>query len=296
MDESLRLDPQAARLQWRRRARLPAPHFLRGEVERGLLERLEPIRLEPRSVLIAGCGQSSLPLPLRQRFPGALLVAVEDDGKALAVLRDRVAPARGGWLSRLRGGRGPQPALYAAGAPTRLPLAASSVDLALSSLALHACARPADWLAEWLRVLRPGGVLAFACLGVDTLGEIRALGARMPPLPDMHDLGDALVRAGFAEPVVDTERLRVTWRSAATLIDEVRQWGGNAAQGRFRGLLTPRHRDQWLASVDALRGADGLIALSVEVIYGHAWCPSQKPLPDGLAPVHWARRGAGPGP
>ena len=289
MDESLRLDAHASRLQWQRRARHATPHFLRSALERGLIERLEPVRLEPSRMVLACAGQSSLALPLRQRFPRAMLIATEADGAALAVLRGRLAPARSGWLARLRAAR-PSPEAYLAAEPTRLPLAANSADLVLSSLMLHTSSHPSEWLSEWLRVLRPGGVLGFVCLGVDTLTELRALGARLPPLPDMHDLGDALVRAGFAEPVVDTERLTITWRDPQTLLREVRQWGGNAARGRFRGLLTPRHREQWLAAIESLRGSDGLIAMTVEVIYGHAWCPPQKPLPDGLSPVRWAPR------
>lgn len=294
MDESLRLDPRAARLQWLRRARAAAPHFLRTELERGLIERLEPMRLVPQRCALASCGQSSLLLPLRQRFPQAEIVATEEDGTALATLRKRLTPARGGWLARLRGAVTHAPALYAVGEPERLPLASGSTDIVLSSLMLHACPQPSEQLAEWLRILRPGGLVAFVCFGVDTLAELREMGARLPPFPDMHDLGDALVRSGFAEPVVDTERLKVTWREARTLLDEVRQWGGNAASGRFRGLLTPRHRSQWEAAIGSLRRPDGVIALSVEVIYGHAWCPPQKPLAEGLAPVRLVRRGDRP--
>lgn len=100
-----------------------------------------------------------------------------------------------------------------------------------------------------------------------------------------------MMRAGFAEPVVDTERLSVTWRDPATLLSEVHRWGGNALADRFRGLLTPRHRHDWLKALETLRGPDGLIRMSVELIFGHAWCPSSKPLADGLAPVRLVRRG-----
>ncbi len=292
MDESFRLDPRAVRLQWQRRAREPEPDFLRTTIERGLVERLEPMRLEPALIAVASCAQSSLLHPLRQRFAEALIVAFEEDARALGACRDRLTPARPGWLARLRGGQPQAPARFVGFAPLCWPLAANSVDLLISSLYLHSCPQPAQQLAEWLRVLRPGGLMTFACLGVDTLSELRTLGARLHPLPDMHDLGDALVKAGFAEPVVDTERLTVTWRGAATLLDEVRRWGGNALPERFRGLLTPRHRAEWINALEALRRPDGLIAISVEVIFGHAWCPATKPLPGGLAPIHLRRRGA----
>ncbi len=285
------LDPVAARLQARRRARLPAPHFLQQAVERGLLERLEPVRLAPRRIVVADAGAAGVMLALRQRFAQAQLCAFDDDAQAVGALAARIAPPRSGLLSRLRIVRERPVASLAVAQPTRLPLAAASADLVWSALALHTQPQPDAQFAEWRRVLAPGGLVAFACFGVDTLVELRGLGARMPAFPDMHDLGDALVGQGFAEPVVDTERLTITWRDPATCLDEIRLWGGNALADRFRGLLTPRHRLEWLRAVESLRGPDGLISVSVELIYGHAWCPPERRLPDGLAPIRVVRRG-----
>ena len=284
------LDPTALRSQSRRRARAARPDFLRVEVERVMLEKLAPVRLEPRRVLDAGCARGASLLPLRQRFPGAELLGLDASAAALEDLARRLAPARSGLLARLRRMREPSVATLIAAELDRLPLAAASADLIWSALALHWSPRPEAQIAEWYRVLRPQGLLCFSCLGVDTLRELRGLGARMMEFPDMHDVGDLLVSQGFAEPVMDTERLRVTWRDADTLLAEVRAWGGNALKGRFRGLLTPRHRHEWLAAIETLRGNDGLIGLSVEIIYGHAWCPPTKKLPGGLAPLQFHPR------
>ena len=84
---------------------------------------------------------------------------------------------------------------------------------------------------------------------------------------------------------------KVTWRDGATLLAEVRQWGGNALADRFRGLLTPRHQREWLRALEGIRDRDGLIRVSVELIYGHAWCPPERRLPDGLAPIRVIPRG-----
>lgn len=284
------LDPTALRSQARRRARAATPDFLRAEVERVMLEKLAPVRLEPQRVLDARCAPGASLLPLKQRFPGADLLGFDASGAALADVARRLAPARSGLLARLRRLREPSVATLVAADPEQLPLAPASVDLIWSTLALHRSARPEAQIAEWYRVLRPQGLLCFSCLGVDTLRELRPLGARMMEFPDMHDIGDLLVSQGFAEPVMDTERLRVTWRNAETLLAEVRAWGGNALKGRFRGLLTPRHRREWLAAIETLRGDDGLIGLSVEIIYGHAWCPPIKKLPAGLAPLQFHPR------
>lgn len=287
------LDPIAMRLQARRRARVDTPHFLQQAVERGLLERLEPVRLAPRRIALADAGASGVLFALRQRFAEAELFGFDDDSRAIEALAARIAPARSGLLARLRIVRERPPATLMVAEPARLPLATGSVDLVWSALALHAQPQPDAQIAEWRRVLAPGGLVAFACYGVDTLTELRGLGARMQPFPDMHDLGDALVAQGFAEPVVDTERLTITWRDPATCLAEIRQWGGNPLAGRFRGLLTPRHRREWLRAIESLRGPNGLIAVSVELIYGHAWCPPERRLPQGLAPIRVVRRGGG---
>lgn len=291
MDATADLDPVAVRLQARRRARAFPPHFMQQAVERGLLERLAPVRLSPRRILLADAARSGALLGLRQRFAQAELLALDDDPAALAAFASRVAPARSGLLARLGVVRERSLATLVAADSAQLPLRPGSVELVWSAFALHACTQLERQIAEWRRVLAPGGLVAFACLGVDTLAELRALGARIQRFPDMHDLGDVLVKQGFAEPVVDTERLTITWRDSATLLAEVSQWGGNALSGRFRGLLTPRHQQDWLQAIDRLRGGDGLIRISVELIYGHAWTPPDRRLPDGLAPIRVIPRG-----
>jgi len=150
-----------------------------------------------------------------------------------------------------------------------------------------------DWpgqLRELRRAAKPGALLSFSLLGVDSFSQLRPLAPGLMRFPDMHDLGDALVSAGFAEPVLDTERLTVTWREPADLLADLRSLGGNAMAGRQRGLATPRERRRWLDALESLRGPDGLIGVSFELIYGHAWCPAQKRLPEGLAPLKFLPR------
>jgi malonyl-CoA O-methyltransferase len=106
----------------------------------------------------------------------------------------------------------------------------------------------------------------------------------------MHDIGDALVHAGFAEPVMDVERMAVTWREAGAALRDLHALGGNALPTRFKGLLTGRQRARWLDALEGLRGSDGLIRLELELVFGHAWCGPQKRLPAGLAPVRMVPR------
>ena len=142
---------------------------------------------------------------------------------------------------------------------------------------LHAVVDPPALIARWHEVLSVDGFVMFSCLGPGTLRELRALYERCgwpaptPGFVDMHDLGDMLVQAGFADPVMDQETLTLQWDSPAALLAELRSLGGNTAPDRIKGLRTPRWRHALERELGALAGADGKIGLSFEVAYGHAF-------------------------
>jgi len=301
MLESSDLDPKAVRLQFGRRVRRVADaDFLLREIERRMLERLELIRLEPGLALDVGTGLGHGAARLAQRYPQATVLGL-DLAAPMAAQAARLhgAGALGLLAGRLQrwfgGGAGARVApLFAACDTARLPLRRSCVDLLWSNLAWHWFAGHASVLAEWQRVMRPGGLLMFSAFGVDTLRELRGIGLRLPALHDMHDVGDALSAAGFAEPVMDAERFAVSWDRADKLVAELSALGGNPLRGRARGLRGRQARERWLGAIQALAGPDGRVAISFEVVYGHAWCPARKPLPDGYAPVEFSRgRGGG---
>ena len=289
MDEINILDPAAVRRQFERRARRGAGDgFLPREIERRMLEHLEPTRIEPALIADLGCGRGHGLLALRERYPAAGLLGVDLVEANARAAQAAVAPRRG-LLARLRRS-GPVPVAQAVAADFgRLPLANSSLGMAWSNLALHWSGDHAAVLAEWHRVLRPGALVMFSVFGVDTLSQLRAAGAPTMPFPDIHDLGDALVQAGFADPVMDMERIDLTYASAAALLDEVRSLGGNALRERARGLQSPARRRGWEERIGAQAGADGRIRLTFEVIYGHAWVPETKRRADGAARVEFRR-------
>jgi malonyl-CoA O-methyltransferase len=130
------------------------------------------------------------------------------------------------------------------------------------------------------------GLLMFSAFGVDTLAELRAAGARTMGFPDLHDLGDALVATGLAQPVMDAERLTLTYQAPERLLADLRALGGDALADRPRGMAG-RGRIGRLRGALAARGP---LALTFELVYGHAWAPDARRLPDGYAPVRVLRR------
>src|SRR5207247_496200 len=128
-------------------------------------------------------------------------------------------------------------------------------QLLWANMMLHAAADPQAVFARWHRALAVDGFVMFSTLGPDTLRELRELyracgwPAPMAELVDMHDLGDMLVHAGFADPVMDQEQITLTWATPQALLDELRTLGGNAHPQRFAGLRTPRWRERLCAAL-----------------------------------------------
>jgi malonyl-CoA O-methyltransferase len=158
-----------------------------------------------------------------------------------------------------------------------------AVQMLWANMALHFVPEPSALIAQWHRALAVDGFLMFSCFGPDTLRELRALYAALgwpPPAPeftDMHDWGDMLVHAGFAEPVMDMERLTLTYADAAGLLAELRGLGANLHPRRHPGLRGRRWRDSLQQAMDTgLRGPDARLSLTFEVIYGHALRPAPR--------------------
>ena len=233
------------------------------EIRARLLERLELVRLEPASVLDLGAGDGEGARALKDRYPRAQIVALDLSLRML----ERAARRQRLWRRFDR----------VLGDAQRLPLGNASVDLVFSNLMLEWCADPDAAFAEVRRVLRPGGLFTFTTLGPDTLKELRDRWRRLDAYPhvhrfiDMHDVGDALMRARFAEPVMDVERLTVTYAGFEGLHRELRDLGSrNLAQGRRRGLAGPAYR-RGLEEMRTGLMRDGVLPVSLEVVYGHAW-------------------------
>jgi malonyl-CoA O-methyltransferase len=242
-----------------------AAGVLHAEVRENLLARLELTALAPRVVLDAGAGTGHASRALKRRYPKALVVALDSSRCML-----QAAAHRQSWL---------RPFARVQAAAERLPLADGSVDLILSNLMLQWC-DPDAVFAEFRRVLAPSGLLCFTTFGPDTLRELRSawreVDARthVNQFIDMHDLGDALVRAGFSSPVLDVERYTLTYLDVGRLAADLKETGArNATQGRPRGLTGRRGFNALQAAYEVFR-QDGRLPATYEVVFCHAWSPA----------------------
>ncbi len=262
------IDPIAA-WRWAQAAPAASP-WLHEEVARRMEDRLQWIRLQPRTWVHWDAVRGGLQAHelLTRRYPQAdcFVVQPQTDGPALAAARALVPSALS--LARWRGGR------------TRLAEPGDgAAQMLWANMALHMAADPQALIARWHRALAVDGFVMFSALGPDTLRELRPVYEAMgwpPPaheFTDMHDWGDMLVQAGFSEPVMDMERIVLTWESPQRLLSELRGLGANLHRDRFTGLRGRRWKaalEHELAARLARPADQGRLALTFEVIYGHA--------------------------
>lgn len=261
------VDEVALRRTVTRLQQAPQAPWLHGEAARRMAERLPVIKVAPRRVIDWWSHLGGSAAVLNAAYPRAEVVQVEPLPKSQAQ-----AP----WWSPRRWAPEPAPV-----APR--DVAAGDAQLVWANMMLHAVTDPLISMRMWHRALAVDGFLMFSTLGPGTLGELREIyesrqwGLPMAPMVDMHDLGDMLVEAGFADPVMDQESVRLTWRNASEALVELRSIGSNVDPGRVCGLRTPRWHRQLKDELDrvATRSPSGRVELTFELVYGHAF----KPLP-----------------
>lgn len=264
------------------------------EVARRMDERLDYIRTGPKRILDLGCGTGADLPRLAERFPDATLLAADFAPAMLARAGARLRPQGGGLLRRLIGGR-PATAPHVVADARALPLARGSLGLVWSNLMFPALADPLPAFREVHRTLEIGGLFMFSTLGPDTLRELRAVlpaqrGERVHRFIDMHDLGDALVQAGFGDPVMDMEILTLTYADLDELLRDLRASGGNnAATARPRGLSGQRGWEVARVAYERLR-RDGRLPATFEIIQGHAWKAAPTTTEDGRSIVRFQPR------
>ncbi|MDE2234928.1 MAG: malonyl-ACP O-methyltransferase BioC [Gammaproteobacteria bacterium] len=252
-----------------------AAAVLQREIGNRLRERLELTVLEPARILDLGCGPGLQIKALAKRYPAAQV-----SGADLAMNMLLAGRHVHGWFRRTP--------LVCADA-LRLPFKTACFDLVYSNLMLQWCDDLDMVFRELRRVMRPHGLLLFSTFGPDTLKELRSAWRAVDGYQhvnrfiDMHDIGDALLRAGFAEPVMDVEHVTLTYADVHALMHDLKRIGAhNVASGRARGLYG-RRRMQQLEQAYAQFRTQGRVPATYEVVYGTAWTPAYMPV-DVLAP------------
>lgn len=229
----------------------------------GLFERLAPMRVEARTIVDLGCATGTASKLLAKRFRGASVIGIDQSAEML-----RVARGKKSWRSKCS---------FVEADAAALPLADQSVDIVFCNQLLPWIDDVPAVLAEVNRILRENGLFLFASLGPDSFAELRLAWASVDAdahvlqFADMHNIGDAAVRAGLSDPVLDVDRLRVTFKDANALFRDLTGSGArNGLASRRRGL-TGKYR--FAAMREALQTGTGAtqIELELELVYGHCW-------------------------
>lgn len=255
---------------------------LQHEVGSRMLERLELIRIAPDHILDLGAGTGRLSRALHRRYRRARVLALDLAPRMLAVARrnhGRNICHINGWLGKLIGRQ-----YYVCGDAEHLPLADHSVDLVFSNLTLQWCGELETAFAEFRRVLRPGGLLMFSTFGPDTLKELRHSwrsadpdGVHINDFVDMHDVGDALLRAGLRDAVMDVEHFTLTYPDVYQLMRELKTTGAHNVASQRRHSLTGKQRLKAMVAAYETFRVNGSLPATYEVVYGHAWAPAHTP-------------------
>ena len=248
--------------------------FLQREIVNRLFDRLDYIKLEPKRVLDLGSGTGYVSEKCRARFPKAELIAIDLAPEMLQLAKTRLpqTPALARLLGRSRSQR------FVCGDAETLPFANESIDAVMSSATLQWCDGELV-TKEVARILKPNGLFMFTTFGPDTLKELRSAFREVDNKPhinefvDMHDLGDMLVAAGFADPVMDQETITLTYADLKSMLRELKGIGAhNVLPDRARGLMGKTQWQQLTNAYEKFR-VDTRLPSSYEVVYGHAWKP-----------------------
>jgi malonyl-CoA O-methyltransferase len=293
MQDAYWIDKARVRASFERAAHTyDAAAVLQKSVREEMLDRLDLVKMTPSAILDAGCGTGHGSFALRQRFPQAQIISLD---LAMGMLQQTYAqqPTLQRWMAKLTGKK----SLICADIEA-LPLADNSVDMVWSNLAIQWCNNLDQAFSEIKRVLKPNGLVMFSTFGPDTLKELRIASAQddttthVSRFIDMHDIGDAMARAGFSAPVLDVEHFTLTYDDAKSVMRDLKSIGAhNATAGRARGLIGKGFFAQLAARYEQFRQEDGKLPATFEVVYGHAWAPAQHQiLPDGVAPIHFTAR------
>jgi len=229
------------------------------------MDRLEFIKVEPEVIIDIGSGTGRLSSAVTERYPNCHTYSLD------------LAPEM---LNYARRQSITQPKGFVCADAEQLPFGDQSVDMIVSNVTIQWCMNLEQAFKEFQRIIKPGGLLMFTTFGPDTLKELRMSWSGVDQYNhvnaffDMHDIGDALRRIGFSDPVMDVENFTLTYKEATTLMRDLKAVGAhNVTAGRPHGLTGKQRLQKVIKAYERFRMDDGLLPATYEVIYGHAWAP-----------------------
>lgn len=285
MQDVYQIDKSRMRQSFHRAAKqYDAAAILQRQVRQEMLSRLEVVKLEPAVILDAGCGTGHGLSALLKHFKKAQGIAL-DIAEGMLSRSKALFPWYRFWQSSPR---------FICADIEAMPIATGSVDLVWSNLAVQWCNDMDTVLQEFRRVLSPDGLLMFATLGPDTLKELRAASGNehthVSRFIDMHDIGDALTRAGFSAPVLDVMHYTLTYDTVESVMRDLKAIGAhNATVGRAKGLSGKGFLQKLRQGYDVFR-REGKLPATYEVVFVHAWTGSQPYTAPGTSPVQFMPR------
>ncbi len=256
-----------------------AAAILQREVCMRMLDKLSCIKLQPSSLVDVGSGTGWGTRQLGVRYPKADITSVD-----IAMGMLQLAKGTSSWWEKLFSVRRER---FVCADVEELPLASNSVDMVWSNLALQWCNDLPATFVELQRVLKEDGLLIFSSFGVDTLKELRIAFSEVDGynhvsrFVDLHDLGDMLVAAGFADPVMEMEKITLTYDDVRAVMQDLKSIGANnATEGRSTGMMGKSTWQRVTENYEKLRH-EGRLPATFEIVYGHAWKPEMKNISDG---------------
>lgn len=254
---------------------------LQREIGQRMLERLDLIRIQPQRILDAGAGTGSFSSSLSNRYPQSHIIALDLSSAMLRHARQHVSMnSTWRWLPYINKKFNKQ--MFVCGDIEQLPLTENCVDMIFSNLTLQWCNDLDRVFEELQRILKPGGLLMFSTFGPDTLMELRECWRKIDHFThinafiDMHDIGDALLRHRFSEPVMDAEHITLTYKDIRTLMHELKMLGAHNVTAGRRQTLTGKGRIKALIEHYETYRREGVLPATYEVVYGHAWVAENK--------------------
>lgn len=253
---------------------------LQKQVAEHLNERLDLMTINPKVVLDLGAGTGLLTQKIIQRYPKAQVYGVDLSPYMLQVAQNTLSKQTLPFIKKMVQSFKSQTASFINADVYQLPFSNASVDLIVSNLMLQWCDDLDAVFLEFRRVLRSEGVVIFTTFGPDTLKELRQSWSKTDKFEhvntfiDMHDIGDALVRNGFGQPVMDVENFTLTYEKPLSVLKDLKAIGAtNSYRNRPKGLMGKHRFSQMIEHYEdfRLQRKDNKIPATYEVVHGHAW-------------------------